>query len=51
MKHKSMLEKRNELQRKCQRGQMTPSEYWRELQRTWKLMTPSEKANEYARVR
>lgn len=51
MKQKSIVQERGELQRKAQRGEISPSEYWRDLQRTWKLMTPSEKALEYARVK
>lgn len=51
MKQQSILKERGELQRKCQRGEITPSEYYRELKRTWELMAPSEKATEYAKRR
>lgn len=38
----NIIKERDSLQRKAEKGEITPSEYLRELQRTWELMTKRE---------
>lgn len=47
----AVLRERDELTKKAERGEITAAEYWRELVRTWELMSPAEKTIEYAKVR
>ena len=44
------IQKRNELQRQAERGEITPKAYWAALKATWPDMTDEDKDSEYKRL-
>jgi hypothetical protein len=50
MNEKSVLWERNELQRKAERGEISPAQYYAGLQKTWEKMTKKEKETELTQL-
>lgn len=51
MDDKSVLQERNELQRKAERGEISPKEYYAALKETWERMTLQERKAESVKLR
>ena len=44
------IKHRNELAKKSQRGEITPTELWKRLKASWEFMSAEEKARDKARA-